>query len=347
MIVLGTRGVPNQHGGFEALAENLLRKCTDTYIDCEVVGNRDLAISSTPIGKITSLGVFRNLETPLRTWALRKQACGQQSVLVVNPVNVLTALWLQRDGKKVLLHMDGMEDQRKKWGRVAKLTHRAARYLAAKSTLPLVTDSQAIQDWYLHKYRKDSEFIPYGGCPLAEEDLTHSWSEEKVSDYFLVVARPEPENQIYEICSAFLSSTSPWRLMVVGAPAHPTPYWKRVQRLIGDSQRVHLAGSIYDRERLCELYRSCRGVIHGHTVGGTNPSLVDALSHGCPMFAHGNPYNKEVVGDSSPTWNSESDLRRFFSANQTPRSTVDVREFISRYNWADVTQRYLRAFDLK
>ncbi|NBO55679.1 MAG: DUF1972 domain-containing protein [Actinobacteria bacterium] len=337
MIILGTRGVPNQYGGFETLAENLLRKFTDLGISCEVVGNRDSTVVSTLIGRISSLTAFRGLETPLRTWSVRKQACGHQSVLVVNPVNVLTALWLHRHGKQV----------RDKWGYIAKRTHRAARYLAAKSNLTLVTDSRAIQDWYRHKYHKDSEFIPYGGCQVAEEDLSHAWSEENASEYFLVVARPEPENQIYEICSAFLSSTSPWRLIVVGAPAHPTPYWKRVQRLIGDSLRVHLAGSIYDRERLCELYRGCRGVIHGHTVGGTNPSLVDALSHGCPVFAHGNPYNKEVVGDSSLTWNCESDLRQFFSANQTPRSTVDVREFISRYNWADVTQRYLRAFGLK
>jgi glycosyltransferase involved in cell wall biosynthesis len=347
LVVIGTRGVPNQHGGFEALAEHLQRNCSGAYIDCEVIGNRDLDVSSTSTGKITSHGAFRIFETPLRTWAVRKRACGHQSALVVNPVNVLTAMWLQRDGKRVLLHMDGMEDQRKKWGYVAKRTHRAARYLAAKSNLTLVTDSRAIQDWYWHKYHKDSIFIPYGGCPVAEEDLFHSWSEERAGDYFLVVARPEPENQIYEICSAFLSSTSPWRLMVVGAPSHPTHYWKRVQRLIGDSQRVHLAGSIYDRDRLCELYTGCRGVIHGHTVGGTNPSLVDALSHGCPVFAHGNPYNKEVVGDSSPTWNSEADLRQFFSANQIPHSTVDVRDFISRYNWADVTQKYLRAFGLK
>jgi glycosyltransferase involved in cell wall biosynthesis len=243
--------------------------------------------------------------------------------------------------------MDGMEDLREKWGFIARSTHRVARYIAVKSNLKLVVDCKTIQDWYQHKYRKDSICISYGGCPAVEEDLSHHWSEENVGDYFLVVARPEPENQIYEICSAFLSSTSPWRLIVVGAPAHPTPYWERVQRLIGDSQRVHLAGSIYDRQRLCDLYRGCRGVIHGHTVGGTNPSLVDALSHGCPVFAHGNPYNKEVVGITSPTWNSEADLRRFFSADQTPRSTVDVHEFISRYNWADVTQRYLRAFGLK
>jgi glycosyltransferase involved in cell wall biosynthesis len=347
MIILGTRGVPNHHGGFEALAEHLLVGCTIRGLECSVIGNRDPDVASSFIGRITSVPLLRTLETPLRTWSVRKQAGGLESVLVVNPVNVLTARWLSRRGSNVLLQMDGMEDQRDKWGFFAKHAHRFARDVAAKSNLKLVTDSKAIQDWYRRMYRRDSVFIPYGGCPIAENDLSHSWSEEKPGDYYLVVARPEPENQIYEICSAFLSSTSTWRLMVVGAPARPTPYWRRVQRLIGDSQRVYLAGSIYDRERLCELYRGCRGVIHGHTVGGTNPSLVDALSHGCPVYAHGNPYNKEVVGDSSPTWNSEADLRQFFSANQTPHSTVDVREFISRYNWADVTQRYLRAFGLK
>jgi glycosyltransferase involved in cell wall biosynthesis len=347
MIILGTRGVPNQYGGFEALAEYLLAGCMSMGVECLVIGNRDSEVASSFIGRITSLPVLRSLETPLRTWSVRKQACGHESVLIVNPMNVFTAMWIARRGSNLLLHIDGMEDQREKWGHFAKSAHRLARHVAATSNLNLVTDSKAIQDWYRRTYRKESVFVPYGGCPRAEADSSHSWREKCVGDYYLVVARPEPENQIYEICSAFLSSTSPWRLIVVGAPAHPTPYWKRVQRLIGDSLRVHLAGSIYDRERLCELYRSCRGVIHGHTVGGTNPSLVDALSHGCPVFAHGNPYNKEVVGGSSPTWNSEADLRRFFNDNQTPHSTIDVREFIDRYNWADVTQRYLRAFGLK
>jgi glycosyltransferase involved in cell wall biosynthesis len=172
----------------------------------------------------------------------------------------------------------------------------------------------------------------------------HTWREESVGDYFLVVARPEPENQILEICSAHLTSTSPWPLIVVGAPAHPTPYWKKVQRLVGESKRVQLAGSIYDRERLCELYRGARGVIHGHTVGGTNPALVDALSHGCPVFAHANPYNKEVVGSASPMWKDAQELKRFFSADPKPRSSVNAREFIRQYNWAEVTNRYVKAF---
>ena len=344
MIILGTRGVPNQHGGFEALAEHLLDGYTSMGLECLVIGNRDLDVASTLIGRITTLPVLRSLETPMRTWSVRKQARGHESVLVVNPVNVLTAMWLARRGSNVLLHMDGMEDQRGKWGYFAKRAHRLARYVAAKSNLTLVTDSKAIQNWYRDIYRKDSVFIPYGGCKIAEADPMHTWREESVGDYYLLVARPEPENQILEICSAHLTSTSPWPLIVVGAPAHPTPYWKKVQRLVGDSKRVQLAGSIYDRERLCELYMGARGVIHGHTVGGTNPALVDALSHGCPVFAHANPYNKEVVGSTSPMWKDAQELERFFSADSKPRPTVNAREIVRQYNWADVTNRYLEAF---
>lgn len=344
MIILGTRGVPNQHGGFEALAEHLLNGYTKMGTECLVIGNRDPDVASTLIGRITSLPVLRSLETPLRTWSVRKRVRGHESVLVVNPVNVLTAMWLARHGLKVLLHMDGMEDQRGKWGFFAKRAHRLARYVATKSNLNLVTDSKAIQTWYRHTFHKDSVFIPYGGCQHAEADPTHTWRGEFVGDYYLVVARPEPENQILEMCSAILNSTSPWRLIVVGAPAHPTPYWSKVQRLVGESKRVQLAGSIYDRERLCELYRGTRGVIHGHTVGGTNPALVDALSHGCPVFAHANPYNREVVGAETPIWKNGQELERFFSADAKPQSSVNAREFVHRYNWADVTHAYLEAF---
>jgi glycosyltransferase involved in cell wall biosynthesis len=344
MIILGTRGVPNQHGGFEALAEHLLDGYTNFGLDCLVIGNRNPEVASSLIGRITALPVLRSLETPLRTWSVRRQVRGYESVLVVNPVNVLTAMWLSRRGSKVFLHMDGMEDQRGKWGYFAKRAHRLARYVAAKSNLPLVTDSKVIQNWYRDTYRKDSVFIPYGGCQIAEADPAHTWRAEHTGDYYLVVARPEPENQILEMCSAFLTSTSPWRLIVVGAPAHPTAYWRKVQRLVGESERVQLAGSLYDRERLCELYKGARGVIHGHTVGGTNPALVDALSHGCPVFAHANPYNKEVVGSASPMWKDAQELERFFSADSKPRPTRNAREIVRQYNWADVTNRYLEAF---
>lgn len=345
LIILGTRGVPNNYGGFEALAEQLVRKFRDNGLECSVVGNRDPDIDSSLVGRMTSIPLMRSFETPLRTWSVRKRACGAHSVLVVNPVNVLTALWLARQDLRVLLHVDGMEDQRAKWSSFARLVHRLARFIAVMSNLTLVTDSREIQDWYRRRFQRDVVLIAYGGCQYAESDPMHRWSEGQIGDYYLVVARPEPENQILEMCSAFLQSTSPWRLVVVGAPACSTPYWKKVKRSVADSGRVMLAGSIYDRERLCELYKGTRGVIHGHTVGGTNPSLVDALSHGCPVFAHSNPYNKEVVSADSPMWSDVQDLKQFFNADHPPQSSIDTGEFIGRYNWADVTSRYIQAFD--
>lgn len=344
MIILGTRGVPNQHGGFEALAENLRDGYASKGLECSVIGNRDLEVASSFIGRITSLPMLRSLETPLRTWSVRKQARDHESVLVVNPVNVFTALWLARRGSKILLHMDGMEDQRGKWGHFAKRAHRLARYVAAKSNLTLVTDSKSIQNWYRQKFRKDSILITYGGCKISEAESSHTWRKEFVGDYYLVIARPEPENQIYEICEAFLKSKSPWHLVVVGAPVNQTTYWKQVQRLVGDSTRVRLVGSIYDREQLCALYMKTRGVVHGHTVGGTNPSLVDALSHGCPVFAHANPYNQEVVGLDASTWKNVKELTDFFNADMPPNATVDDIEFRRKYNWTDVTKQYLDAF---
>lgn len=242
--------------------------------------------------------------------------------------------------------MDGMEDQRRKWGFVAKRVHRVARYVAVKSSLQLVTDSRAIQEWYREKYGRETIYIPYGGCEVAEADAGHRWNPGGAGDFYMVLARPEPENQIFEICRAFLNSTSTCRLVVVGAPREPTKYWKKVQRLVGDSPRVHLAGSIYDRARRCEMYVNTRGVIHGHTVGGTNPSLVDALSHGCPVLPHGNPYNREVAGEAGVYWSNEDELTRILNDDSRVYPRVDADELIRRYNWNDVATAYFEALGL-
>ncbi len=270
----------------------------------------------------------------------------ETAFIVMNPVNVLSAIVVRPHAKSVLLHLDGMEDQRRKWGFVARRVHLVARYVAVKSRLTLVTDSRAIQSWYLSKYGRETLFIPYGGCEVAEADASHRWDPEGRGDFYMVLARAEPENQIYEICSAFLRSTNDCTLVVVGAPRQPTKYWKKVQELVGDSPRIRLAGSIYEREPRCDLYRNTRGVIHGHTVGGTNPSLVDALSHGCPVLPHDNPYNREVAGDAGVYWKTEDDLLALL--NDTTRSypRIDADEFITRYNWNDVANAYFVALGL-
>jgi hypothetical protein len=350
MRILGSRGVPARHGGFETLAERLQQEFTSMGIHCDVVGTRGEQSKNSFFGRIVQHRLFHSLETPLLTWTSRHQdtrASPDRAVLVVNPINVLTAMALQRSGDHVALHMDGMEDQRSKWGYFARVMHRTARRIAIWSNLVLVTDSRAIQAWYLTTFGRETEMIAYGGCVAAESDKSHRWAINSSSDFFMVVARSEPENQIFEICQAFINSSSPHRLIVVGAPIGPNKYWGQVTDLVGNQPNIELAGSIWDRQRLCEMYRSTLGVIHGHTVGGTNPALVDALSHGSPMIAHNNPFNREVLDGHGLLWRTVDELTAILNIHDPKKFSVDVNMFLTRYNWTTVAQQYVRLMQLE
>ena len=208
MRILGSRGVPARHGGFETLAERLQQEFTSVGIRCDVVGTRDAQSRNSFFGRMVDRRPFRSLETPLLTWTSRHratEASPDRAVLVVNPINVFTALLLRRSGHYVALHMDGMEDQRSKWGHLARFMHRTARRIAVRSNLVLVTDSKEIQTWYLTTFGRETEMIAYGGCVAAESDKSHRWAFDASSDFFMVVARSEPENQILEICQAFIA----------------------------------------------------------------------------------------------------------------------------------------------
>ena len=349
MRILGSRGVPARHGGFETLAERLQQEFKSRGVLCEVVGTRDAQSRNSFFGRLVEHRPFRSLETPLLTWISRHratEASPDRSVLVVNPVNVFTALVLRSSGCFVALHMDGMEDQRSKWGYFARFIHRTARRIAVRSNLVLVTDSREIQKWYLTTFGRETEMIAYGGCVAAESDKSHRWAINNSSDFFMVVARSEPENQILEICQAFIHSSSPHRLIVVGAPIGPNKYWDQVIELVKDHPKITLAGSIWDRQRLCELYCSTLGVIHGHTVGGTNPALVDALSHGAPVIAHNNPFNREVLDGNGSLWKTVNELTAILEHHDPKTFSFDANQFLQRYNWTSVAQKYVQLLKL-
>ena len=349
MRILGSRGVPARHGGFETLAERLQQEFTSSGIHCDVVGTRDAQSRNSFFGRMVERRPFRSLETPLLTWTSRHrstEASPDRAVLVVNPINVFTAMALQRSGHHVSLHMDGMEDQRSKWGYFARLMHRTARRIAIWSNLVLVTDSRAIQAWYLTTFGRETELITYGGCVAAESDKSHRWAINNSSDFFMVVARSEPENQILEICQAFIAASLPQRLIVVGAPIGKNRYWDQVTDLVSNQPNIELAGSIWDRQRLCNMYCSTLGVIHGHTVGGTNPALVDALSHGAPVIAHNNPFNCEVLDGNGSLWKTIDELTAILGHHDPRTFIFDANLFLQRYNWASVSQKYVQLLKL-
>jgi len=337
--ILGARGIPARYGGFETLAEQLSGELNGAGFECRVIGTTDPATVARPLVRLLRRFGPAGAVTPVATWLTRPTVDPGDRVLVVNPVNVWTARSLHRRGALVLLHLDGMEDQRAKWGAIGRAVHRLARRSAIRSDLTLIADSREIQRHYLSMFRRPTEYVAYGGCSTAERDDQHRWESRRVGDHFLVMARPEPENQVLEICSAFSSSQVAGRLLVVGGPSHVTPYWRSIERAAARDPRIELLGSVWDRDRLCSLMMSARAYLHGHTVGGTNPSLVDVLSHGTPVLAHDNAFNREVIGANASVWTSAADLVGLLNECHTrPPGTSDRANQAT--TWAATTLRY-------
>jgi glycosyltransferase involved in cell wall biosynthesis len=344
IYLLGSRGVPNRYGGFEELFEKLAQGLRQRGHEVVVVGTRDNCISRSLTRRLVSLNLFRSLETPLLTWSLRPTIEEGDQILVVNPINVFTALALERSGANVFLHMDGMEQDRRKWGFIARCAHRMARRIAVRSDLRLIVDNEAIQDIYRSKFDADPIVIAYGGCEIAEVSEDHRWCEDPLAKTFLVLARPEPENNILEICRAFAHTSTSDHLLVVGAPPRSTKYWKQVQRVAQGCPRIQLSPPIWDQETLCKIYCGCRAVIHGHSVGGTNPSLVLALSHGTPVFAHDNPYNRSTGGELVEYWRDEIHLADMLCAIQDSNGPHPTTQQRSDHTWSHVLDKYETIF---
>lgn len=341
IYILGTRGVPNRYGGFESLAENLQREFHERGLFCEVPSRGD----TSPILPSTTMVSYKSsFLAPIYT-LMQSKVDPRAHVIVVNVSNLISATLVRRRTSNVVLHGDGLDEERRKWGVFARALFRNFRRLAHLSSLTMIYDCDVLYQRYGVRNRGQTHMISYGGCPLAEQSADHSWTNPQ-SGFYLVIARPEPENQILEICEAFLDSKSNRDLVIVGAPSKETRYWNAVQKLSTKSVRIRLFGSEYDRQNRCNLYLSSCAVIHGHTVGGTNPSLVDAMSHGCPILAHDNVFNREVAREGASYWKTQDDLSEFLRNEHVHVPGYDPQDFIERYNWHDVVDKYLQVLGL-
>jgi len=338
--IIGSRGTPARYGGFETLAEHLEVGLSEHGLACTVIGTNDAATRRTIAARFLCATGLRAAETPVLTWTTRPRAQHGDAVLVLNPVNVWTARWLQRRGAHVLLHLDGLEHERAKWGRLPRAIHRRARTVAAKSSLVLVADHPEIQRLMLEEFGRETVYIAYGGCDEAERDASHRWSADRRGDHYLLMARPEPENQVLEICRAFSAASTAARLIVVGGPSRNNQYWRNIESVAAADPRIELWGPVWDRSELCALMMTARAYIHGHTVGGTNPSLVDVLSHGTPVLAHDNVFNRVVAHGHGSFWTDSAGLTaRLHDATE---SGTGERSFgNTNYEWKQVIARYM------
>ena len=220
-------------------------------------------------------------------------------------------------GKKLWINPDGIEWKRSKFNPVIKFLLKLCEKLAVFWADEVIADSKEIKRYLDTVTVLDARFIPYGAKPVSNKI---SWDSQKLPEnikgitpnpsYWLMVARLEPENNIHTIVEAYLNSNVEKPLVVVGNFSSPQ-YKTVIMDIINKKpeKQVIFTGGIYDPEALNMLRQNCFAYIHGHSVGGTNPSLLEIMAMKTVILAHGNPFNREVCGDSAIYFEDAAELR--------------------------------------
>lgn len=356
LSILGTRGVPARHGGFETFAEKLslylVEKGWRVTVYCQDEGE----------GKITEStwqGV-RRIHIPVRgrgaagtvIFDLRAtyRALREEGLFLTLGYNTAVFNLAQRlNRQRNVINMDGIEWRRAKWGKTAKLWFWINERVGCWVGNHLVADHPRIKDHLSTRVSQSKiTMIPYGGDEVLTANAERLSAFKVAPDGFsIIIARPEPENSVLEMVRAFSSKKRGHKLIVLGTfdVANSSFHRSVVQSA---SDEVLFPGAIYESEIVRALRFYCRFYLHGHQVGGTNPSLVEALGAGCAVIAHDNEFNRWVAGEEAAFFKNEHEcillldtLLHDQEANRRMKTSSRAR-YNELFTWQQVLSKYER-----
>ena len=356
VLILGTRGVPAAHGGFETFAERLALHLVERGWRVTVYCQAKVPAVTRRFTTDTWRGVERVIievarEDAMGTiefdWHSVRHAGAQDGVCLVlgyNTAAFLIALRLR--GRKILTNMDGIEWQRPKWSRPVRAWFYLNEWLGAWLSHRLVADHPAIADHLATRRGRGAiAMIPYGGDAVTGSDVGPLAALGLApGGYLLSIARIEPDNNTLTMVRAFSRRSRHAKLLVVGTLDDGNRYHQAVRAAAG--AEVIFPGAIYDRKVVAALRFHARAYCHGHMVGGTNPSLVESLWCGNPVLAHRNRFNLWTAGPEQFFFADEDECERMMERILTDEVAVTRAGAAARqraaadFAWADVLGDY-------
>ena len=360
LLILGTRGIPASHGGFETFAERLALFLVDRGWHVVVYCQKEVARVETRFHSnywqgIERIDVAVSSKGPRATlefdWHCVRHASTRAGVCLVLGYNGAVFLpYIRFKGRKIVINMDGIEWRRAKWNFGVRAWFWINEWIAAWSSHRLIADSPVIADHLAtRRARSATAMIPYGG------DLVTSAPEASVyalglepRRYFISIARIEPENNILLMVQAFSRQRRGVKFAVLGNLDDSIPYHVAVREAAGEE--VVFLGAIYDKAVVGALRFHARAYLHGHTVGGTNPSLVEALGAGNAVIAHDNAYNRWTAGPGAFFFKSIDECDRLFDRLLIDDVGVVRSQLAARaraaeaFRWTDILTAYENEF---
>lgn len=360
VAILGSRGIPARYGGFETFAEQisirLAARGVDVTVFCESDGTDDVAETYSGVRlqhiRRRSLGPLSTVAFDAQClWAARRRfdivymlGYGAAAFCLV------PRLW----GTHVWINMDGLEWARSKWSGIGRAYLRLMEWVAVKVASVVVADAEGIREDLVRRHGPipNCKVLVYGTDTPDVHELTALNSEAsgmRPGSYYLVVCRMEPENHVAEIVEGFLQAKTGRRLTLVGDVNLPTPYAQKLREI--NNPRVVMLGAVYDRKKLDAIRAGAHAYLHGHSVGGTNPSLLEAMAVGNVIVAHDNVFNREVTAGNGLFFRDAAGVARCIESIEAlpeERRAEWVRLGLQRagsvYSWEHVTEQYLSAF---
>jgi len=356
--ITGSRGIPNNYGGFEQCAENLavlLAKAghevtvyNPGYHPYDKGEYKGVIIKKcwNPEKKIGTAGNFIYDYLCLRD-AL-KNKCDILLVLGYTTASIFFPFLNKR--KSILItNMDGLEWKRDKWSPAVKKLAKWFESLGAKYSDCLIADNGEIKNYLQSEYKKDATYIGYGAEIFNSPDesvLKHY--NVTLRKFNMLVARLEKENNIEAALDAVVLSRSSTPFLVIGK--HETPYGEFLKNKYSTSKNIRFLGGIYDINHLNNLRWHCRFYFHGHSVGGTNPSLLEAMASRAFILAHDNVFSRDVLGENAFYFAdayAAAQLLKNASLLEEKRElfTSFLQERIhTDFNWQKITDQYEELF---
>jgi glycosyltransferase involved in cell wall biosynthesis len=355
IALVGTRGVPARYGGFETCVEEVGARLADRGHDVLVYARssdfqdrhrtyRGMTIKHLPAVRHKALETLSHTALSVTHLVTRRV----DAAIVFNAANALFLPLLRLRRIPVATHVDGLEWKRAKWGGAGRRYYRMAEAMAVRWSDDLIADAAGIAEYYSDEFGAESTNIAYG-APLLDDIATDKLVEHGLEPggYHLVVARFEPENHVHVAVDGYVRSAAKLPLVVVGSAPYSDEYTARIRGLAADNRNVLFLGGVWDQGLLDQLYAGAFTYVHGHSVGGTNPSLLRAIGAGAPTIAFDVRFNREVLGDAGHYFADAAELSVLIEKAEADAAATALRGTASRaaaarYDWDDVAEKYDR-----
>jgi glycosyltransferase involved in cell wall biosynthesis len=343
LSIVGTVGVPACYGGFETLVENLLDE-SSTSVDLTVYASSKSYKEKTLKYKNANLKYIplqaNGVQSiPYDIWSLCHAVFkGTDNILILGVSGAICLPFIRLFSKaRIVTNIDGLEWRRDKWNSYAKRFLKLSEKIAVKYSDVVVADNKAIADYVLNEYGCDSEVIAYGGDHAITEPL-------KINDegYALALCRIEPENNVELILESF--SHSEKSIKFIGN-WDSSEFGRKMKEHYDAFDNIKIIDPIYDLEALFKIRQACSFYVHGHSAGGTNPSLVEMMHFEKDIIAFDCNYNRATTEEKCEYFSNTADLTSKIKGqigfvNGKAMAEIALR----RYTWKIVKQQYFNLF---